>query len=70
MPPVKAVSFYQASRAVTYLGLSPRPPLLDGATIGELVSALNKMGVKPRDLIQILIAIQQAGALHAELEVY
>lgn len=44
--------------------------LLDGATIGELVSALNKMGVKPRDLIQILIAIQQAGALHAELEVY
>jgi len=44
--------------------------LIDGATIGELVSALNKMGVKPRDLIQILIAIQQAGALQADLEVY
>jgi flagellar P-ring protein precursor FlgI len=44
--------------------------LVGGATIGELVSALNKMGVKPRDLIQILIAIQQAGALHADLEVY
>lgn len=33
VPPVKAVSFYQASRAATYLALSPRPPLVDGATI-------------------------------------
>lgn len=44
--------------------------LVSGATIGELVNALNAMGVTPRDLIQIMIAIQQAGALHAELEVY
>jgi hypothetical protein len=29
----KAVSLYQASRAATYLALSPAPPLLPGATI-------------------------------------
>jgi hypothetical protein len=29
----KAVNFYQASRAATYLGLSARPPLLPGATL-------------------------------------
>jgi flagellar P-ring protein precursor FlgI len=41
--------------------------LLEGVTIGDLVSALNKMGVSPRDLIVILQAIQSAGALHAEV---
>ena len=29
----KAANFYQASRAATYLGLSPCPPLLCGATL-------------------------------------
>ena len=43
--------------------------LVAGATIGDLVTALNKLGVKPRDLVQILIAIREAGALHAELEI-
>ena len=33
VPPRKAVNFYQASRAATYLGLSARPPLVDGATL-------------------------------------
>ncbi|MFT4975441.1 MAG: hypothetical protein ACI8S6_001328 [Myxococcota bacterium] len=33
VPAVKAVSLYQASRAATYLALSPHPPLTDGATI-------------------------------------
>jgi nickel-dependent lactate racemase len=33
VPPAKAVNFYQASRAATYLGLSARPPLRPGATI-------------------------------------
>ena len=41
--------------------------LVEGVTIGELVSALNAMGVKPRDLMVILQAIQAAGALHAEI---
>lgn len=29
----KAVNFYQASRAATYIGLSPAPPLVPGATL-------------------------------------
>jgi nickel-dependent lactate racemase len=33
VPPRKAVNFYQASRAATYLALSARPPLREGATI-------------------------------------
>jgi len=33
VPPVKASSLYQASRAATYLSQSPRPPLLPDATL-------------------------------------
>ncbi len=33
VPGRKAVNFYQASRAATYLGLSDDPPLVDGATL-------------------------------------
>jgi flagellar P-ring protein precursor FlgI len=42
---------------------------IEGVTITELVDGLNQLGVKPRDLIQILLTIKAAGALHAELEV-
>lgn len=35
--------------------------------IGDLADALNRMGVRPRDIIAILQAIKQAGALHADL---
>ncbi len=42
---------------------------VQGVTIRDLVNALNALGVKPRDLIQILLTIKAAGALHAELEV-
>ena len=41
--------------------------VIEGVTIGELVSALNAMGVTPRDLITILQSFRAAGALHAEL---
>jgi len=43
--------------------------MVEGATIGDLVTALNSLGVKPRDLISILMAIHQAGAIHATIEV-
>jgi lactate racemase len=33
VPPAKAGSLYQASRAATYLGLSPAPPIDDGGTL-------------------------------------
>ena len=41
----------------------------EGRTIGELVKALNAIGVTPRDLITILQAIKAAGALQGELEI-
>lgn len=40
-----------------------------GASIGEVVKALNALGVSPRDLIAIFQAIKAAGALQADLEV-
>jgi len=40
-----------------------------GRTIGELVNALNAIGVTPRDLITILQAIKAAGALQGDLEI-
>ncbi len=41
----------------------------EGASIGDLVQALNALGVTSRDLISILQAIKQAGGLQAELEI-
>lgn len=41
----------------------------EGASIGEIVRALNALGVTPRDLISIFQALQAAGALHAKLEI-
>ena len=43
--------------------------LNSGPTIGELVKALNAVGVTPQDLISILQSIKAAGALQAEIEV-
>lgn len=40
-----------------------------GSTVGELIGALNALKVTPRDLIAILQAINEAGALQAQLEV-
>ncbi len=41
----------------------------EGANIGDVVRALNLLGVTPRDLIGIMQAIKAAGALQAELMV-
>ncbi len=43
--------------------------LQEGASIGDVVRALNLLGVTPRDLISILQAIKSAGALQAELSI-
>ena len=40
-----------------------------GSTLGEVVSALNALGVTPRDLISIMQALKAAGALKADLEI-
>lgn len=40
-----------------------------GPTLGDVVSGLNALGVTPRDLVAILVAMKEAGALRAEIEV-
>jgi flagellar P-ring protein precursor FlgI len=49
----------------------PRAALMElqaGTTMAELVRALNALRVTPRDIIAIIQAIKNAGALYAELE--
>ncbi len=41
----------------------------EGATLRDVVKALNALGVTPRDLIGILQALKSQGALQAELEI-
>ncbi len=43
--------------------------LREGASVEEVVRALNAIGAGPRDIIAILQAIKAQGALHAEIEV-
>jgi len=43
--------------------------LSKGATVDDLIRALNSLGVTPRDTIAILEALKTAGALQAELEI-
>lgn len=43
--------------------------LPQGPSLGQIVKALNTIGVTPRDLISILHALHVAGALNAEIEV-
>jgi flagellar P-ring protein precursor FlgI len=40
-----------------------------GTTLGDVIKALNALGVTPRDLIAILQALKAQGALQAELEI-
>jgi flagellar P-ring protein FlgI len=47
--------------------LSPSVQLQKGATVGDLVQALNRVKLSTREVITVLQAIKQAGALHAEL---
>lgn len=42
--------------------------LNENTNLGDLVTALNTLGVSTRDLITILQTIKHAGALHAEIE--
>jgi flagellar P-ring protein FlgI len=55
------VTVTEESRKLMYLS--------EGADLGEVVNALNAIGVSPRDLITVLQAIRASGALHAELDV-
>ncbi|MEK7356028.1 MAG: flagellar basal body P-ring protein FlgI, partial [Bdellovibrionota bacterium] len=47
-----------------------RVAVLDtGTSVGDLVKAMNSLGVSPKDLITILQNIKAAGALQGELEI-
>jgi len=50
-------------------GRAPLQVLENGVSIGQVVRALNALGVTPRDLISILQALKAAGALQADLEI-
>jgi flagellar P-ring protein precursor FlgI len=41
----------------------------EGASLGDVVKALNAIGVSPRDLITVFQAIKAGGALQAQLEI-
>jgi flagellar P-ring protein precursor FlgI len=46
-----------------------RIDLREGATVDDLVENLQQIGATARDIISILQAMKEAGALEAELEV-
>ena len=50
-------------------GRAPIHVVPSGVSIGEVVKALNALGVSPRDLISIFQALKAAGALQADLEI-
>jgi flagellar P-ring protein precursor FlgI len=43
--------------------------IVSGATMADLISALNAIGVRPKDVIAILQAAKAAGAISADIEV-
>jgi flagellar P-ring protein precursor FlgI len=59
-PETKVTAQEQKSNFVT---------LNKNATVADLISALNSLGVTPRDTVAILEALKAAGALQAELEI-
>lgn len=50
-------------------GQTQRVMSINGSTVGELMTSLNALGVKPTDLVAIIQAAHAAGALRAELKV-
>jgi len=57
------------SQVLVQEGNNPIFLVESGVSIGELVKALNALGVSPRDLIAIFQALKVAGALQADLEI-
>ena len=57
------------SEVIVEEGRKPLFLVESGVSIGEVVRALNALGVSPRDLISIFQALKAAGALQADLEI-
>ncbi len=67
--PGASALFYNNQNIDVRGGGSNLVTLPESATVQDLVAALNAIGASPRDLIAILQAIKEAGALHGELEI-
>lgn len=69
----------ETAAAAAAAATAPQPPaeakmgqvllVRSGASLNEVVKALNAIGVSPQDLLAILQAMKAAGALRAELEI-
>ena len=59
----------QSSRIEVTEETRPMFELAPGASLAEIVKAVNMIGVSPADLVAILEALKQAGAMKAELVV-
>ncbi|MCA9044531.1 MAG: flagellar basal body P-ring protein FlgI, partial [Planctomycetaceae bacterium] len=46
----------------------PVTEIPETVTVGDLATALNALGVTPRDLSSIFQQLKESGALHADLE--
>ena len=51
------------------IGITGLLTMVEGASLAEVVKALNAIGATPQDLLAILQAMKSAGALRAELEI-
>lgn len=67
LAPAAAQTAVTAQKEVTVEEKKAALMEVKGATIGELVKALNTLGVTPRDMVAILQAIKAAGGLKADL---
>jgi flagellar P-ring protein precursor FlgI len=47
--------------------IAPQDENVKEVTLGDLVQALNTLGATPKDIIGIISAIKEAGALQGEL---
>ncbi len=56
------------SETINGEGMTKMEIVQESVSVHDLVKTLNALGVAPKDLIAILQAIKEAGALHAELE--
>ena len=68
-----AIAHGDLSIEVKGAGKGDRPQhvseLKAGASVSDLVKALNALGVQPRDLTAIFQTLKQVGALQADLEI-
>lgn len=67
--PASAVTVTVAQTTVTATEQKGSLIEVSGTTLGEIVRALNALGVTPRDLVSILQSLKAAGALRAEVEI-